>query len=140
MIWFLIGVALCILEAVLPTAFVALVAGVSALIVAFIAQWLPVSLQIALWLGLSGLGIWLSRGLVKPRAAKQFDAREGTMITNMSPGNVGRVLYEGNSWAARCEDPTLAIAADEPVLVVGRQGTTLLVLPESDPRHELGHY
>ncbi len=134
MIWFLIGVALCILEEVYPTSFIALVAGVSALIVAFIAQWVPVSVQIILWLILSGLGVWFSRGLVKQRAAQQFDAREGTMITDLTPGETARVLYEGNSWAVRCEDPTIAITAGENVLVVGRRGTTLLVLPESDPR------
>lgn len=134
MIWFLIGVALCILEEVYPTSFIALVAGVSALIVAFVAQWVPVSVQVMLWLLLSGLGIWFSRGLVKQRAAQQFDAREGTMITDLTPGETARVLYEGNSWSGRCEDPTIAIPAGESVLVVGRRGTTLLVLPESDPR------
>ncbi|MBE9031177.1 NfeD family protein [filamentous cyanobacterium LEGE 11480] len=135
MIWFLIGAALCILEAVFPTAFVALVAGVSALIVAFIAQWLPIGLQIAVWLILTGLGIYFSRSLVNQRATQHFDAQDGQMITDIVPGKPGRVLYEGNSWAGRCEDPTLAIAAGEHVLIVGRKGTTLLVLPESDPRH-----
>jgi membrane protein implicated in regulation of membrane protease activity len=134
MIWFLIGIGLCLLEAVFPTAFVALVAGVSALIVAFLPSWLPIGLQVVVWLTLSALGIWASRGFVDRRAPQQFDAKEGKMLTDLIPGEFARVLYEGNSWKACCEDPTLAIAADEKVLVVGRQGTTLLVLPESDPR------
>jgi membrane protein implicated in regulation of membrane protease activity len=135
MVWFLIGASLCLLEAVFPTAFVALVAGVSALIVAFVGAWLPIGLQILLWLVLSGVGIWCSRGFVDQRAARQFDAKDGTMITDLRPGQVARVLYEGNSWSGRCEDPTIAINAGENVLVVGRRGTTLLILPESDPRH-----
>jgi membrane protein implicated in regulation of membrane protease activity len=134
MIWFLIGIALCLLEAVFPTAFVALVAGVSALIVAFLPIALPIGVEVALWIVLSALGIWASRGLVDRQAPQQFDAKEGKMLTDLIPGEFARVLYEGNSWKACCEDPTLAIAAHERVLVVGRQGTTLMVLPESDPR------
>jgi membrane protein implicated in regulation of membrane protease activity len=134
MIWFLIGIGLCLLEAVFPTAFVALVAGVSALVIALISGWVPPSLQIILWMLLTGLGIWASRGFVDRRAGQQFDAKEGQMMTDLVPGELGRVRYEGGSWAARCEDPTLAIAAEAKVLVVGREGTTLLVLPESDPR------
>jgi membrane protein implicated in regulation of membrane protease activity len=117
MIWFLIGIGLCLLEAVFPTAFVALVAGVSALIVAFLPITLPIGIEVALWLTLTALGIWASRGFVDRRAPQQFDAKEGKMLTDLIPGEFARVLYEGNSWK-----------------VVGRQGTTLLVLPESDPR------
>jgi membrane protein implicated in regulation of membrane protease activity len=134
MIWLFIGIGLCLLEAVFPTAFVALVAGVSALLVALIPGWVPPSLQIILWMLLTAIGIFASRGFVDRRAAQQFDAKEGQMLTDLAPGELGRVRYEGGSWAARCEDPTLAIDAEAKVLVVGREGTTLLVLPESDPR------
>jgi membrane protein implicated in regulation of membrane protease activity len=71
MIWFLIGIGLCLLEAVFPTAFVALVAGVSALIVAFLPAWLPIGVQVTVWILLSGLGIWASRGFVDRRAPQQ---------------------------------------------------------------------
>lgn len=134
MIWFLIGTALCVLEAVYPSTFIALVAGVAALIVSLVGTWLPLQLQIVLWAVLTGAGIWFSRGFVNDAAPKQFDAQDGTMITDLLPGKVARVLYEGNSWSGRCEDPTIGITAGESVLVVGRKGTTLLILPESDPR------
>jgi membrane protein implicated in regulation of membrane protease activity len=40
------------------------------------------------------------------------------------------VLYEGNSWAARCESSTAPIPTGQKVYVVGRKGTTLIVMPE----------
>lgn len=134
MIWFFIGAALCVVEAIYPSTFIALVAGMAALVVSLVGTWLPLQLQILLWAVLTGLGIWLSRGFINEAAPKQFDAKEGTMITDLQPGKIARVLYEGNSWSGRCEDPTIGIMAGESVLVVGRKGTTLLILPESDPR------
>ncbi|WP_439648944.1 NfeD family protein [Leptolyngbya ohadii] len=47
------------------------------------------------------------------------------------PGQTGRVIYEGNSWQARCEDEGMTIAPNQRVYVVDRRGTTLIVIPES---------
>lgn len=129
-LWLLLGISLCLVEAVIPTAFVALVLGLSALMVAIVAQWFPLNLQVLLWIGLSLLGVWISRGFVRPHRDAKWDAKEGETLTEILPGQVGRVLYEGNSWAARCEDPEVTIPAHQSVLVVGRKGTTLLVLPD----------
>jgi membrane protein implicated in regulation of membrane protease activity len=39
------------------------------------------------------------------------------------------VLYEGSSWQARCRDEALAIAPQQKVKVIDREGTTLIVMP-----------
>lgn len=131
MIWFLIGAVLCLIELFVPTAFVAFVLGISALLVAAVASIVPFNLQIVLWMGLSLLLVVVSRRFVRfSVASMKLDATEAETLTEIPAGQAGRVLYEGNSWAARCEDQTLDIAANQRVLVVRRQGTTLIVVPE----------
>jgi membrane protein implicated in regulation of membrane protease activity len=130
-IWLLIGTGLCLTELVLPTAFVAFVMGISAFAVALVAGLIPLNLQVALWALLSLVLVLLSRRLVRSRAAIKLDATEAETLTEIQPGKAGRVLYEGNSWAARCDDPTIAIAPHQKVYVVARKGTTLIVVPEN---------
>jgi membrane protein implicated in regulation of membrane protease activity len=131
-IWLIAGIVLCLMEVALPTAFVEFVMGISALIVAFVALSVPqVSLQVMLWLVLSVLLTVLSRRFIPQRRSRLIeDSHEARTLTAIPPGEAGRVIYEGNSWRARCEDENLAIAADQKVVVVERQGTTLIVLPE----------
>jgi membrane protein implicated in regulation of membrane protease activity len=132
-IWLLLGLGLIAIEFLIPTAFIALVMGVAALLVAIVAHWLPLGLQVFLWMGLSGLGIALSRGLAANRRSN-WDARVGETLTEILPGKVGRVTYEGNSWLARCDDADVTIAPHQPVHIVGRRGTTLLVMPDDGLR------
>jgi membrane protein implicated in regulation of membrane protease activity len=129
--WVIAGISLCIMEFVLPTAFVELTMGLSAIIVAFFAASIPnFSVQVALWLILSILLTLLLRRLVPPKKHRQIeDAKEAQTLTAILPGQTGRVLYEGNSWQARCDDEDLTIAPDQRVYVVARRGTTLIVLP-----------
>jgi membrane protein implicated in regulation of membrane protease activity len=131
MLWLVVGTILCLTEVILPTAFVACVLGVSALVVATIAHLIPFNLQILLWMILSLALVLLSRRFVRRKSAKNLDATEAETLTEILPGKTGRVLYEGNSWAARCEDHEMAIAPNQKVYIVGRKGTTLIVLPES---------
>jgi membrane protein implicated in regulation of membrane protease activity len=58
------------------------------------------------------------------------DDKEATTLTEIPAGQTGRVLYEGNSWQAKCGDQELAIAANQAVYVIGRKGTTLIVMPD----------
>ncbi len=129
-IWLLVGGSLCLTEFIFPTAFVAFVMGVSALLTAVVAEMIPLNLQVALWAILSLVMVVLSRRLVQTRAAKKLDATEAETITEILPGKTGRVRYEGNSWTAQCEDPTIAIAPHQKVYVTARQGNILIVLPE----------
>lgn len=129
--WLLVGAALCLIELFLPTAFVAFMMGVGALLVGVIAPVLPLYLEAILWLGLSGGLILLSRKFGSRPSPRLQDSVEAETLTELPAGQTGRVLYEGNSWRARCEDEYEAIAAKQKVYVVRREGTTLIVLPAS---------
>jgi membrane protein implicated in regulation of membrane protease activity len=135
-LWLLGGVALCALETIVPTAFVALTMGLSAIVVACLIQGFAVlapqlGLQIGLWMGLSiGLTILVRALPRRPKRRSLVDDTQGKTLTAIAPGETGRVLYEGNSWQARCADDSLAIEADRSVYVVEHRGTTLVVMPE----------
>ncbi|NET37511.1 MAG: NfeD family protein [Cyanothece sp. SIO1E1] len=131
--WLVIGVVLCLMELFVPTAFVESTLGISALIVALFSLVVPqFNLQVLLWMVLSGIFIVLLRRFVpRNKIPTIADATEAQTLTEILPGQTGRVLYEGNSWRAQCEDEKLAIAPNQQVYVVGRKGNTLLVLPES---------
>ncbi|WP_293023318.1 MULTISPECIES: NfeD family protein [unclassified Moorena] len=132
MLWLIAGSMLCLVELFVPTAFVAFMMGISALVVGFVISILPIpyTLQVGLWLLLSTASVFLSRRLMPPaRVGKNLDAMEAQTLTEILPGQTGRVLYEGNSWRARCEDYADAIASNQKVYVVRREGTTLIVVP-----------
>ena len=130
MIWLLVGASLCLVELIVPTAFIAFVMGISALVVAAASTFIPLSLQLSLWMVLSLALVFYSRRLVQQKTTRKLDATEAETLTEILPGKIGRVRYEGNSWAARCEDHTLTIAPHQKVYVVSRKGTTLSVMPE----------
>jgi membrane protein implicated in regulation of membrane protease activity len=130
-IWLIIGVSLCGVEAVVPTSFIAAVMGVSALMVAFLARFIPVlGVQIGLWMVFSLLLVGVSRRFIRSGRSASLDDTQAETLTEILPGQVGRVQYEGCSWAAACEDETVAIAPHQKVYVVARRGTTLIVMPE----------
>lgn len=132
LVWLVAGAILCLMELVLPTAFVAFMMGISAFGVALVSLIVPqLSVQVFLWLGLSTTLVLLSRRLLPHKhKLKLQDAFVGETLTEIPAGKDGRVLYEGNSWRARCEDRALAIAPYQQVYVVRREGTTLIVMPE----------
>jgi membrane protein implicated in regulation of membrane protease activity len=122
------------MELVLPTAFVAFMMGISAFVVALVSLIFPqIALQVFLWLVFSIAFILLSRRLLPPprRMTKIQDAIVAETLTEIPAGKEGRVLYEGNSWRARCDDHNLAIAPNQKVYLVRREGTTLIVVPEN---------
>ena len=133
LLWLLAGAVLCFMELILPTAFVAFMMGISAFVVALVSLIFPqLGLQVFLWLGLSTAFVLLSRRLPSPRRMTKIrDAIEAETLTEIAAGKEGRVIYEGNSWRARCEDHKMAIAPNQKVHVVRREGTTLIVLPEN---------
>lgn len=133
-LWMVAGVFFCLMEFFLPTAFIETTLGASAFVVALISLVVPqFSVQVVLWLIFSVAFIFLLRRFMpKPVDYSSVSyIREAHTITEIPPGRVGRVLYEGSSWQARCEDAGMTIAPDQPVYVVRRQGNTLYVLPEN---------
>lgn len=132
-LWLLAGSILCLMEVFLPTAFVAFLMGISAFLVAFVISVVPtvLSVQVVLWLLLSTGFVFLSRRILPvTRGVKKLDEIEAQALTEIPPGEAGRVVYEGISWRARCEDHGVAIAPNEKVYVVRREGTTLFVVPQ----------
>ena len=132
--WVIVTVAgiLCSMELIFPTAFVSFMMGIAALLVAIVSIFVPqLTLLIGLWLLFSTGLILLSRRLFtpKPRISITGDDSEATAISGIPAATVGRVLYEGNSWRAKCADETRDIAPNEPVYVVRKQGNTLIILP-----------
>ncbi|MGC1307442.1 MAG: NfeD family protein [Phormidesmis sp.] len=133
LVWVIIGVVLCLMELLLPTAFIESALGVSAFVVALLTFLVPnVNVQIVLWMVLSFLMFWALKRLVPNRTAPTLrDATEARTTTAIAPGQIGRVIYEGNSWQARCDDDKVAIAPGQEVFVVERKGNTLIVIPLS---------
>lgn len=152
-LWLIVGIVLAIIEFLLPQQIrkkfklVPLILGCSALLEAFILwrgsalfmfDWRMVMYdefewQIFYWMGLSLAGVIWVRPTFTHRENKfsipqTVDAKT---LTEILPGQIGRVLYEGNSWQACCQDRELKIAANQKVFVLRREGNTLIVAPES---------
>ena len=133
-VWLLIGIALCVVELLvpLPTFLIAGAMGIAALFVAAIAMILPIpALQIVAWMLLSGILAMFSRRFIPKDSHQLKESSEGVTLTEIPAGETGRVKYEGGSWKAVCDNPQIAIAAHQKVIVLRRQGTTLIVVPEN---------
>jgi membrane protein implicated in regulation of membrane protease activity len=125
--WLAVGTLLCLVEVLIPTAFVSLILGLGAIGVALIVSLFPLvfAQQILVWAVLAaGIAGLIYRGKTE---LPEIDLHrtEARSITAFSPGKLGRVRYEGASWQAKCGDE--AIAPDRALRVLGREGTTLLV-------------
>lgn len=133
LIWVIVGVVLCLMELLLPTAFIESAFGVSAFAVAVLSLFITgVNYQIALWMVLSLVTFWaLKRFIPNHTAPALREATEARTTTEILPGQTGRVIYDGNSWQARCEDHQVSIPSDQEVFVVERKGNTLIVIPLS---------
>ncbi|MEL7351801.1 MAG: NfeD family protein [Cyanobacteria bacterium J06649_5] len=133
LVWVIIGVVLCLMELFLPTAFIESALGVSAFVVALLSFAVPsVNIQILLWMMVSLLMFWALRRFLPTHTPPALEeATEARTTTLIPPGQTGRVIYEGNSWQARCSDDKTAIEPNQEVFVVERKGNTLIVLPLS---------
>ncbi|ANV88314.1 MULTISPECIES: NfeD family protein [unclassified Picosynechococcus] len=134
MVWLIIGAVLCSLEFIFPTAFMEFMLGLGAVAVAVIVYLIPSlnpNIQIFLWLLFSTIAIVSSRRFFTPKTSIRTlsDAADAETLTAIAPGEAGRVLYEGNSWRARCADETVTIDPHQTVYVLRREGTTLIVMP-----------
>ena len=133
-IWLIIGIALCVIELLipLPTFLIAGAMGIAAILVAAIATVLPIpALQILAWMLISGMLVNVSRRFIPKDSHQLKESSEGITLTEIPAGLTGRVQHEGVSWKARCDNPQIAIAAQQKVIILRRQGTTLVVVPEN---------
>ncbi len=131
LLWLVLGASLCLWELVVPTAFVAVFLGLGALVMSVLALVLPpwMGLQVALWLACTAAIAGLGQRFLPRRSAIDFTHTEAQALTAISPGQTGRVLYEGSSWRAKCGDAVSLITPEQQLHVIGREGTTLIVVP-----------
>lgn len=148
--WIVVGILLCLVEFLIPKSvarrfrFIALMMGICALLVSFILwqgaialgfdweflMYDGFSLQVIYWMGLSfAFAIWVRPILIRRPKYHIPEATQGKVLTEILPGETGRVLYEGVSWQACCVDPELAIAPNQTVYILRREDNTLIVLP-----------
>lgn len=133
LVWVIVGAVFCLTELLIPTAFIESALGVSAFLVALLTFVIPSpNIQIIVWMAISVLVFWsLKRFIPNNTASVLKEATEARTTTVILPGKVGRVIYEGNSWQARCSDDKVSIEPDQEVFVVERKGNTLIVIPLS---------
>ncbi len=142
-IWLLVGLTLCTLEFILPMKpqlrFAALFPGLLALIIFFFVWRYSFFIdqpqfQILYWMTLSTVAVIWVRPMFFPRTGyREIATTEAVSLTAFQPGELGRVLYEGVSWAARCEPGSGAISPQQTLYVLAQEGNTLIVTPKLDP-------
>jgi membrane protein implicated in regulation of membrane protease activity len=134
MFWLILGVLFCFAEILFPTAFIEFAMGLSALVVSLLSLYIDnFAVQAFVWLCLSTAIAIAARKFAPRRRVKTLeDALVAETLTPIAPGQRGRALYEGNSWYAYCEDPTLALPAHFKVDVLRREGNTLVIRPPLD--------
>lgn len=108
--------------------------GIAAIITAIAALTVSsLSLQIVLWGILSIALTIVLRGMV-PTPTRDTQVNTHAVVSETIPrGGTGWVSYEGALWKARCQISDVGIAEGQSVQVIGRQGLTLIVLPNDFP-------
>lgn len=142
--WFGSGIVFCLIELFLPKSLakryrlVAMILGITSLIVAVLVwrsqRMAEFNWQIVYWMGLStACVIWVRPMLLKGKGSSTVvpDAMEAKTLTEILPGQIGRVVYEGTSWQATCEGSAGPIPPYQKVYVLRREGNTLIVVPEN---------
>jgi membrane protein implicated in regulation of membrane protease activity len=130
--WIGLGIVLCLMELVIPSALAEFAMGLCAILTGFASLVIPYfGWQVLLWMVLSLVSLYGVRRFLPRNIPKILEnSEEAQTLTAIAPGEKGRVLYEGSPWQGRCQDKAIAIAAQVKVIVVGREGTTLIVMPQ----------
>lgn len=134
LIWLLMGLVLLGLELLGAEFEGLLAAAIAALMVSALCGLvaMPPLLQVGLFGGLTaGLLAGLQRwGQRRQRAITPAASGEtATVISGFQLDGDGRVLWQGQSWAAINLEPGMPLGAGSTVLVLGRDGNRLQVLP-----------
>ncbi|MCX5966804.1 MAG: NfeD family protein [Cyanobacteria bacterium] len=136
LIWLPVGAVLLLLALTgLDTDGLLLIAGLSGLLLTVVSVLvvMPLAFQVLLFLGLVSLGYgWLRRWdrRQRDRALPASPRAEwAEVIQAFAADGEGRVRWQGQSWAAINLEPGQALAVGAQVRVMGREGTSLQVLP-----------
>ena len=140
--WFIAGTIFCIIEFILPPylsksyRFVPLMMSFSFFLICGqlattnILRYFPSSGLIVYWMAISLAGVvWIRPLFSKKKQYKLAEATEAKTLTVILPGETGRVLYEGVSWLAYCEQQQDPIAPNQKVYVLRREGNILIIAP-----------
>ncbi len=131
LLWVLVGVLLLAVTLLVfePTIVALGVAAMITGVAAFTVR--DFGLQLLLWGVLSICLSAVLRAFV-PRESRDLRPPSKAEVSISIPaGGEGEVTYEGTFWSARCQVSDVAIAAGSRVFVLGRQGNTLIVMPET---------
>jgi inner membrane protein len=134
LIWLLLGLTLLLLE-LLGLEFDGLLAGaVAALLVSVLGAAVPLAplLQMAAFVLFTALllGALQRWGRRRERSIPPASSGEkATVISGFSGSSEGRVLWQGQSWAATNLEADRALPPNSEVAVMGREGTRLQVMP-----------
>jgi membrane protein implicated in regulation of membrane protease activity len=134
-IWFIIGFLFFLLEFAAP-GFILFFFAIGAWVVAIIALFSDISLnlQLIIFIGTSLLTVllfrnWLRKKLgmmrsLKPLLEDEIIGKKAKAETSIGPGQQGKVIFKGASWAAASAD---TINIGEEVTIIGYESIVLIV-------------
>jgi membrane protein implicated in regulation of membrane protease activity len=116
-----------------------LVGGLAALLLTLLsgsAPLLPLGGQLLVFAALVGVAYGLVRRWSMAMGERAIPPAAGAelaeVITAFDQRGEGRVRWQGQSWAARNLEPARPLTRGSAVIVMGREGTRLQVLPHGD--------
>ena len=116
-----------------------LVGGLAGLLLALLsgsAPLLPLGGQLLVFAALVGVAYSLVRRWSMARGERAIPPAAGAelaeVISAFDQRGEGRVRWQGQSWAARNLEPGRPLTSGSAVIVMGREGTRLQVLPHGD--------
>ena len=130
--WAVLGISLWVIEVFTP-GLIAGSIGTAALLMLLVG--LPIAspaLQFFVFALLSAAFIAISNRLVPkmhPELDSPFYREQVTVTTDILPGELGRVAFQGTTWSARCELSDLPLSVGTKVMIVGQKGNVLEVMP-----------
>ena len=140
-VWFIIGLALFLLELVLP-GFVIFFFGVGAWVTALLCLIANpgINLQAIVFGVTSILSLLLLRKMIQKRffyskeelskeVEDEFSGREGIALTELIPGKTGKVEFKGTQWKAESET---GIAEGQRVIIKKKDSFKLIVEPKNN--------
>lgn len=128
-IWLAAGLMLMGISVLTPHPLLAAM-GFAGLVTALVALSVPIlAKQLLIWGILSSAILLIFYGLMPRPGQTRQPVAQAQVSERIAAGKVGRVFYNGVQWNARCQISDVAIAPEQRVSVVGRQGNTLIVLP-----------
>ena len=144
--WFVISFIVLILVLINGGLEGCLTAGLLALAVSSVVAWLPfpfyvqatlfvlliaiIFVALKRWEASSGNPLASEWGSIKKRSMGEAGLSKASVVNNFSsedPGAQLRVIWQGQSWAAKCSTTPCQLCSGVEVEVVGRDGTSLIV-------------